>query len=63
MPLHESLFAALRVLNIDEVLKYVNDCPKMEDLRLDDPEVLRDHLNAVAPAIKDHLLSLLQVST
>jgi|GEM_PF-2003227 len=59
--LHESLVAALRVLNIDEVFKYVNDCPKMDDLRFDASELLRDHARAIAPAIKDHILSLLHV--
>ena len=60
--LHESLVAALRALNIDEVLEFVNDCPKLEDLRFDASELLRDHARAIAPAIKGRILSLLQVS-
>ena len=61
--LHESLVAALRVLDIDEVIKCVNDCSKLEDLRVEATELLRDCLKSVAPVIKDHILSLLQVST
>ena len=61
--LHESLVAALQVLNIDEVLEFVNDCPKLEDLRFDASELLSDHARAIAPAIKGRILSLLQVST
>ncbi len=59
MPLHESLFAALRVLNIDEVLKFVGDCMDMEDLRVNASELLSVHLKAAAPAIKHFILSLL----
>jgi hypothetical protein len=57
--LHEASIAALRELNIDEVIKYVNDCPKMDDLRVEASELLRDCLKSVAPAIKHHILSLL----
>jgi len=58
--LHESLVAALQVLNTDEVFKYVNDCSKLEDLRVEASELLSEHLKSVAPAIKDHILSMLQ---
>jgi len=57
--LHESLVATLRALNIDEVLKFVDDCQEMVDLRVNDPELLRDHLEATAPTIRVNILALL----
>ena len=58
--LHESLVVALRALNINEVLKFVGDCQEMVDLRVDNPELLRDHLKATAPTIRENILALLQ---
>jgi len=58
--LHESLVAALRVLNTDEVFKYVNDCLEMEDLRLKASELFREHLEAITPTIRVNILALLQ---
>jgi hypothetical protein len=58
--LHEASIAALRSLNIDEVLKFVGDCHEMVDLRVDNPELLRDHLKATAPTIRENILALLQ---
>lgn len=55
--LHESLVAALRVLNIDEVLQFVDSSPETEDVF--HPSYERDYLKHVASTIKDHILSLL----
>lgn len=57
--LHAALVAALRALNIDEVLKFVSDCPQMADFRVDDAELPRDHARATAPTIRENILTLL----
>lgn len=57
--LYEALIAALRKLNVEEVLRFVDACQEMVDIRVDDPEMLGDHLKFMAPTIKDDILSLL----
>lgn len=59
--LYEALIAALRKLNVEEVLRFVDVYPVTVDLLAADTELLRDHLQSTATAMKDHILSLLQI--
>ncbi|MCF7789940.1 MAG: hypothetical protein K9N47_27705 [Prosthecobacter sp.] len=61
--LHESLIGSLRVLNTDDLFKYMNNIVVMGDVQVDASKLLCDNLKAVAPAVKDHILFLLQEST
>ena len=61
--LHESIVAALRVLNAGEVCKYTNELIDMEGPLFDTSELLSANLKAVAPAVKYFILSLLHLST
>ena len=54
--LHESLVAALRLLNNDEVLQFVDSCPETEDVF--HPADERDYVRHVASTIKERILSL-----
>ena len=57
--LHEALAAALRVLNIDEVLGMVDTCSEMPDFSGDEQTGHREYLYVTAPRIREYICSLL----
>jgi hypothetical protein len=59
--LHKSLVVALQALNIDEALKFIDECVDLGDFQGNATELLTIHLKAVAPTIKDHIFSLVHV--
>ena len=61
--LYEALIAALRRLNIAEVLTLVTQWPEIEDSPLDEHGLLREHLKAIIPMMTENVYSLAQSIT